>query len=97
MEAWQPLDRRTFLADMGKGAFALAVVSLRPHQFPGGKWCAADRGRSEAAASTSWGDCGGDDGGFGHGRRTRRHGSGDDGSLGDRGTDHADSSHSGWS
>jgi glyoxylase-like metal-dependent hydrolase (beta-lactamase superfamily II) len=28
MEAWQPLDRRTFLADMGKGAFALAVVSL---------------------------------------------------------------------
>jgi glyoxylase-like metal-dependent hydrolase (beta-lactamase superfamily II) len=28
MEAWQPLDRRTLLADMGKGAFALAVVSL---------------------------------------------------------------------
>ena len=28
MDAWQPLDRRTFLADMGKGAFALAVVGL---------------------------------------------------------------------
>jgi glyoxylase-like metal-dependent hydrolase (beta-lactamase superfamily II) len=28
LDAWQPLDRRTFLADMGKGAFALAVVSL---------------------------------------------------------------------
>jgi glyoxylase-like metal-dependent hydrolase (beta-lactamase superfamily II) len=28
VEAWQPLDRRTFLADMGKGAFALAVVTL---------------------------------------------------------------------
>ncbi|HEX5014139.1 MAG TPA: MBL fold metallo-hydrolase [Candidatus Limnocylindrales bacterium] len=28
MDAWQPLDRRTFLADMGKGAFALAVVSI---------------------------------------------------------------------
>ena len=28
MDAWQPLDRRTFLADMGKGAFALAVFSL---------------------------------------------------------------------
>jgi glyoxylase-like metal-dependent hydrolase (beta-lactamase superfamily II) len=28
VDAWQPLDRRTFLADMGKGAFALAVVSI---------------------------------------------------------------------
>jgi glyoxylase-like metal-dependent hydrolase (beta-lactamase superfamily II) len=28
LDAWQPLDRRTFLADMGKGAFALAVVGL---------------------------------------------------------------------
>jgi glyoxylase-like metal-dependent hydrolase (beta-lactamase superfamily II) len=28
LDAWQPLDRRTFLADMGKGAFALAVVGI---------------------------------------------------------------------
>jgi glyoxylase-like metal-dependent hydrolase (beta-lactamase superfamily II) len=28
LDAWQPADRRTFLADMGKGAFALAVVSV---------------------------------------------------------------------
>jgi glyoxylase-like metal-dependent hydrolase (beta-lactamase superfamily II) len=28
VDAWQPLDRRTFLADMGRGAFALAVVGL---------------------------------------------------------------------
>lgn len=28
LDSWQPLDRRTFLADMGKGAFALAVVGL---------------------------------------------------------------------
>jgi glyoxylase-like metal-dependent hydrolase (beta-lactamase superfamily II) len=28
LDAWQPLDRRTFLADMGKGAFALAVVEI---------------------------------------------------------------------
>jgi putative ABC transport system permease protein len=28
VEAWQPLDRRTFLADMGKGAFVLAVFGL---------------------------------------------------------------------
>jgi glyoxylase-like metal-dependent hydrolase (beta-lactamase superfamily II) len=28
LDAWQPLDRRTFLADMGKGAFALAVFSV---------------------------------------------------------------------
>jgi glyoxylase-like metal-dependent hydrolase (beta-lactamase superfamily II) len=28
VDAWQPLDRRTFLADVGKGAFALAVVSI---------------------------------------------------------------------
>jgi glyoxylase-like metal-dependent hydrolase (beta-lactamase superfamily II) len=28
VDAWQPLDRRTFLADMGKGTFALAVVGI---------------------------------------------------------------------
>ena len=28
LDAWQPLDRRTFLADMGKGAFALAVFGI---------------------------------------------------------------------
>jgi glyoxylase-like metal-dependent hydrolase (beta-lactamase superfamily II) len=28
VDAWQPLDRRTFLADIGKGAFALAVVNI---------------------------------------------------------------------
>jgi glyoxylase-like metal-dependent hydrolase (beta-lactamase superfamily II) len=28
LDAWQSLDRRTFLADMGKGAFALAVVGI---------------------------------------------------------------------
>src|SRR5262245_48489216 len=28
MDAWQPLDRRTFLADMGRGAFALAVLGV---------------------------------------------------------------------
>ncbi|HET9347355.1 MAG TPA: MBL fold metallo-hydrolase [Candidatus Limnocylindrales bacterium] len=28
MDAWQPLDRRTFLADMGKGAFALAIFGV---------------------------------------------------------------------
>jgi len=28
VDAWQPLDRRTFLADVGKGAFALAVVGI---------------------------------------------------------------------
>jgi len=28
VEAWQPLDRRTFLADMGKGAFVLAVLGV---------------------------------------------------------------------
>jgi glyoxylase-like metal-dependent hydrolase (beta-lactamase superfamily II) len=28
LDAWQPLDGRTFLADMGKGAFALAVLGL---------------------------------------------------------------------
>jgi glyoxylase-like metal-dependent hydrolase (beta-lactamase superfamily II) len=28
LDAWQPLDRRTFLADIGKGAFALAVVGF---------------------------------------------------------------------
>jgi glyoxylase-like metal-dependent hydrolase (beta-lactamase superfamily II) len=28
LDAWLPLDRRTFLADMGKGAFALAVLGV---------------------------------------------------------------------
>ena len=27
-EAMQPIDRRTFIADLGRGAFALAVVGL---------------------------------------------------------------------
>src|SRR6478735_415188 len=30
MDAWQPLDERTFLADLGKGEFALAVTSSPP-------------------------------------------------------------------
>ncbi len=30
MDAWQPLDDRTFLADLGKGGFALAVTSSPP-------------------------------------------------------------------
>ena len=30
MDAWQPLDQRTFLADLGNGEFALAVTSSPP-------------------------------------------------------------------
>src|SRR6478609_1604933 len=30
VDAWQPLDQRTFLADLGKGGFALAVTSSPP-------------------------------------------------------------------
>jgi glyoxylase-like metal-dependent hydrolase (beta-lactamase superfamily II) len=44
VEAWQPLDRRTFLADMGKGAFVLAVFGVA---------ACAPSGASSPAASAS--------------------------------------------
>jgi glyoxylase-like metal-dependent hydrolase (beta-lactamase superfamily II) len=45
----QPIDRRTFIADLGKGAFALAVVSLAACS-PGAQ--ATTRPSSSAAGST---------------------------------------------
>jgi glyoxylase-like metal-dependent hydrolase (beta-lactamase superfamily II) len=46
----QPIDRRTFIADLGKGAFALAVVSLAACS-PGAQ--ASARPSASAAGSTS--------------------------------------------
>lgn len=45
MEAWQPLDRRTFLADMGKGAFVLAVFGVAA--------CAPSGAASPAASAST--------------------------------------------
>lgn len=46
MDAWQPLDQRTFLADLGNGGFALAVTSSPPIRASAG---AADPSRSPAS------------------------------------------------
>ena len=51
LEAWQPLDRRTFLADVGKGAFVLAVFGVAACA-PGGATSPAAPASAAAGSAT---------------------------------------------
>ena len=56
VDAWQAVDQRTFLADMGKGAFALAVVGIAacsPAAVASSQPARASAGRNGASSSGS--------------------------------------------